>query len=141
MPPPVRLTGTPTDVPKGVTHVRVAKSLYWTVTGLMAAVMLLASVPDLLRVPAAVTVFSHLGYPRYLLPFLGAAKTLGVLVVLVPGVPRLKEWAFAGLTIDVVGALYSHMSVGDGPAEWGPAAIALLLLSGAYFAHRKVTAT
>jgi hypothetical protein len=116
--------------------VTIGKRLYWTVTGLMAALMLLAAVPDLLRIPGAVTIFGHLGYPRYLLPFLGAAKTLGVLVVLVPGVPRLKEWAFAGLMIDVIGALYSHLSVGDGPGEWMPAAIALLLVSLAYFAHR-----
>ena len=63
----------------------------------MAAFMLMASIPDILQIPQAVEVFSHLGYPTYLLPFLGTAKTLGVIAVLLPGFRRLKEWAYAGL--------------------------------------------
>jgi DoxX-like protein len=86
--------------------------LGWAVTGLMAALMLLPAVPDVLRIPGALAVFRHLGYPPYLLVFLGTAKILGVGVVLAPGVVRLKEWAFAGLTFDLTGALYSHLSVG-----------------------------
>jgi ABC-type amino acid transport system permease subunit len=109
----------------------------WTVTGLMAVLMLLSAVPDVLRVPGAVTVFKHLGYPTYLLLFLGTAKIFGVTAVLVPGFPRLKEWAFAGLTFDVSGALYSHLSVGDPPTAWLPAVLALALISGSYVAHRS----
>src|SRR5262245_21246723 len=86
---------------------------YWVVTGLMAAFMLMASVPDVLRLPEAVEIFGHLGYPTYLLPFLGTAKILGVVAVLVPGFDRLKEWAYAGLVFDIAGALYSHLAVGD----------------------------
>ena len=112
------------------------KSLYWIVTGLMAAYMLFASIPDLLRIPQAVAIFSHLGYPLYLLPFLGSAKAVGVMAVLVPGLPRLKEWAFAGLVFDLIGALFSHLSVGDGPNGWLPAAVGLLLVTGAYLTHR-----
>lgn len=113
------------------------KTLYWIVTGLMAMLMLLASIPDLLRIPQAVAIIGHLGYPAYLLPFLGAAKTLGVVAVLVPGFPRLKEWAFAGLFFDVTGALYSHLSVGDAVSGWMPAAIALVLISGSYLSYRR----
>jgi hypothetical protein len=102
----------------------------------MAALMLLSAVPDVLRVPGAVAVFAHLGYPPYLLSFLGKAKILGVAVVLVPGVPRLKEWAFAGLTFDLTGALYSHLSVGDPASVWLPAAIGLALMAGSYTAYR-----
>jgi len=71
----------------------------WTgrmVTGLMAALMLLSAVPDVLRIPNAVITFKHLGYPPYLLVFLGTAKILGVLAVLVPGLPRIKEWVVLG---------------------------------------------
>ena len=100
--------------------------------GLMAAFMVFASIPDILQIPEAVSIFGHLGYPRTLLPFLGTAKTLGVVAVLVPGVARLKEWAFAGLVVDLIGALYSHLSVGDGPSVWMPAVIGLLLVSGSY---------
>jgi len=110
--------------------------MFWTITGLTAALMLLSAVPDVLRVPGAVSVFKHLGYPSYLLLFLGTAKTLGVAAVLVPGSPRIKEWAFAGLTFDVSGALYSHLSVGDPPSAWIPAVLALALIGGSYVAYR-----
>jgi hypothetical protein len=102
----------------------------------MAALIILSAVPDILRVAGALTIFAHLGYPPYLLPFLGTAKILGVAAVLAPGIPRVKEWAFAGLTFDVTGALYSHLSVGDPPSAWMPAVIALVLVSCAYAAHR-----
>jgi hypothetical protein len=108
----------------------------WLVRGLMAALMTLSAVPDVLRVQGAVAVFGHLGYPQYLLPFLGTAKLLGVAAVLIPGRPRLKEWAFAGLTFDVTGALYSHLSVGDPPSAWTPAAVALALVGGSYLVFR-----
>src|SRR5262245_57609550 len=111
--------------------------MFWTITGSMAALILLSAVPDVLRVPGAVAVFEHLGYPTYLLLFLGTAKILGVATVLVPGAVRIKEWAFAGLAFDVTGALYSHLSVGDPPSAWMPAALGIALVCGAYVAHRK----
>jgi len=111
------------------------KGLYWIVTGLMAAFMLLSAIPDLLRVPGAVSIISHLGYPTYLLLFLGTAKTLGVATVLVPGFPRIKEWAFAGLGFDVIGALFSHLSVGDPPSAWMPAVIGLTLVVSSYLVY------
>ena len=108
----------------------------WVVTGLMTTLMLLSAVPDVLRVPGALTVFKHLGYPPYLLPFLGMAKILGVAAVLSPGLVRVKEWAFAGLTFDLTGALFSHLSVGDPASVWMPAAIGLGLMAGSYIAYR-----
>ena len=114
-----------------------SKTLYWIVTGLMAAFMMLASVPDILRNPQAVSIFMHLGYPVYLLVFLGTAKMLGAVAILVPGSGRLREWAFAGLIFDLLGALYSHLSVGDPPTGWMPAVIGLLLVSGSYFLYRR----
>ena len=110
--------------------------LSWMITGLMASLMLLSAVPDVLGVPGAVSVFRHLGYPSYLLLFLGTAKMLGIAAVLVRGIPRIKEWAFAGLTFDVSGALYSHLSVGDPPSAWMPAVLALALIGGSYVAYR-----
>ena len=109
----------------------------WVFTGLLAALMLLSAVPDLLELPEAAAVFHRLGYPAYLLPFLGTAKLLGVLAVVAPGTARLKEWAFAGLTFDLLGALYSHLSIGDPPGVWLPALIGLVLISGAYASFRS----
>src|SRR5215813_6460113 len=108
----------------------------WIVTGLMAALMLLSAVPDVLRLSGAIDVFRHLGYPPYLLPFLGTAKMLGVAAVLIPGLPKLKEWAFAGLLFDVTGALYSHLSVGDPGSVWMPAVAGIALIGGSYVAYR-----
>jgi len=108
------------------------KTLYWSVTGLMAAFMLMASIPDLLTLPEAVGIFMHLGYPTYLLLFLGIAKILGVVVVLVPSFPRLREWAYAGLVFDLLGALYSHLRVGDPASAWMFPVIGLLLVVGSY---------
>jgi DoxX-like family len=113
------------------------RRLYWVVTGFMAAFMLMASIPDIIRMPQAVAVFTHLGYPAYLLPFIGIAKTLGIVAVLVPGVLRLKEWAYAGLVFDLTGALYSHLAVGDPPSAWGFPVIGLILVTGSYVLHRR----
>ena len=111
--------------------------LYWILTGIMGAFMLMGSIADVLQVPSALAWFSHLGYPSYLLPFIGVAKTLGVIAVLAPGVRRLKEWAYAGLVFDLTGALYSHLSVGDSVAGWIFPVIGLLLVGGSYAFYRK----
>ena len=115
------------------------KIAYWIVTGLMAALLVLSAVPDVLMVDGAVEMFTHLGYPKYLLPFIGVAKLLGVLVVVAPGLPRsLKEWAYAGLVIDLVGALYSHISVGDEAKFFVAPVIGLVLVFGSYALYRSV---
>lgn len=85
--------------------------------------------------------FKHLGYPPYLLPFIGVAKILGVIAVLVPGFPRLKEWAYAGLVFDLIGAFYSHLAVGDPVSYWIFPLIALALVFGSYFFYRKTLTT
>lgn len=113
------------------------KRLYRIVTGLTAIFMLMASVPDVLQVPEAEAVFRHLGYPAYLLTFLGTAKILGVVAVLVPGFRRLKEWAYAGLVFDLMGALSSHLSVGDPPRVWAFPVLGLVLVGGSYLLYRQ----
>jgi hypothetical protein len=113
------------------------KIIYWIVTGLTAAFILMASIPDVLRIPEAVETLRHLGYPEYLLPFLGVAKILAVVAILVPGFQRLKEWAYAGLVFDITGALYSHISVGDPAGVWVFAVIALILVFGSYFLYHE----
>jgi hypothetical protein len=106
--------------------------LYWIVTGLMAAFMTMAAIPDVLHVSEAVEIFKHLGYPEYLLPFIGIAKLLAVAAILAPGFRKLKEWAYAGLVFDLIGALYSHLSVGDPASSWIFALIGLVLVAASY---------
>jgi hypothetical protein len=108
---------------------------YWVFNGLFAGFMALGAVPDAMMVAEAVDLFNVLGYPTHLLLFLGIAKLLGAAVVLLPAPPTLKEWAYAGLTYDLLGALYSHLRIGH-PLWWGPV-IPLLLLVPAYILYRR----
>ena len=78
---------------------------------MFAAFMLFSAVPDILVVPDAVTMITGLGYPMYLIPFLGVAKLLGSLSILIPGFNRIKEWAYTGLFIDLIGATYSAVAI------------------------------
>jgi len=85
--------------------------LYWVFTGLFGAFMLFSGITNIMVTEESVTLFASLGYPKYLIAFLGLAKTLGVVAVVIPGLPRLKEWAYAGLFFDLVGATYSGICV------------------------------
>jgi hypothetical protein len=116
-----------------------AKIIYWTFTGLMAALLGVGAAFDAVSAPEAIEYITrHLGYPAYLVPFLGVAKLAALVAILVPGFRRLKEWAYAGLVIDLVGALYSHLAVGDGPDVWVGLVVLLLLVSGSYIFFHKL---
>jgi len=87
-------------------------TLYWIFTGLFGGFMLFSAIPDIIVVPEAVEMVSgQLGYPEYIIPFLGIAKTLGVIALFIPGFPRITEWAYAGLFFDLLGATYSGIAV------------------------------
>jgi hypothetical protein len=70
---------------------------------------------------------THLGYPVYILIILGAWKILGAIAVLVPGVPVVKEWAYAGFFFIMTGALFSHLAMGDSAVELFPSLLLLIL--------------
>jgi uncharacterized membrane protein YphA (DoxX/SURF4 family) len=110
---------------------------YWIFTGLLVLLMGLGSIPNIMRSPESVAMFQHLGYPAYLLPFLGVAKLLGCLAILLPGWPRLKEWAYAGLLFDLTGAMYSFISVGDPVSTWLPMTIGYVIIAGSYALYHK----
>ena len=86
------------------------KIFFWITTGLFSAFMLFSAIPDILVVPDAVSFMNNLGYPTYIIPFLGIAKLLGIIAILIPGFPRIKEWAYAGLFYDLAGATYSVLA-------------------------------
>ena len=114
------------------------KIAYWIFTGLLAALMLFSSVPDILSVPSAVDIVTtHLRYPAYFLPFIGVAKFLGAVAVLVPGFPRIKEWAYAGIAYDLIAAMYSSIAVGDPASAWIFMCIPLILLTCSYVFYHK----
>lgn len=87
---------------------------YAVATTLFCLAMLPGAIANLIKAQAAAELMAALGYPLYLLPFLGVAKLLGVLALAVPGRKILKEWAYAGFAYDLLGATYSHLNSGGG---------------------------
>jgi hypothetical protein len=114
------------------------KFIYWIFTGLVAAGLGMGSIFDAINAPEAVEHVTRIGYPEYIVSFLGYAKLLGIITILVPGYPRLKEWAYAGLMIDLVGACYSHLAFGDGPEVWAVMFIPMAIVMGSYVYHHKL---
>jgi hypothetical protein len=90
---------------------------YWTTTAITALAFLAGGVADVGRGPEVVAGMAHLGYPVYFVVLLGVWKLLAAPALLAPGLPRLKEWAYAGIAFDLTGAAVSHAVVGDGPAK------------------------
>jgi hypothetical protein len=89
------------------------KLLYWASTGCAALALAAIGSSDVLRLPAVVEGLAHLGFPAYFATILGSWKLLGVAAMLAPGLPRLKEWAYAGFFFTLTGAALSHTIVGD----------------------------
>jgi hypothetical protein len=87
--------------------------LYWASTGFAALAVAAIGAADLTRVPDVIAGLAHLGYPAYFATIIGVWKLLAVATMLAPGLPRLKEWAYAGLFFVVSGAAISHAISGD----------------------------
>lgn len=112
--------------------------LYWICTGIFAFFMLGSAIPDIISLPIAVQgMHGGLGYPEYFIPFIGIAKALGVIAILIPGFQRIKEWAYAGLAFDLTGALYSMIAVGTPFADWAPVLLPVLIGVASYVLYRK----
>jgi hypothetical protein len=82
-------------------------------------------------------IFSSLGYPAYIVPFLSVAKLLGLMVIFIPKYPRLKEWAYAGIAFDIIGAGYSILAMGNPFTHIIFPVLALLFLFASYFLYHK----
>ena len=117
------------------------KILNLVFTGLFAALMLLSAIPDIFSAADAVKgMHDGLGYPLYFVPFIGVLKALGVFAIVVPGFTKIKEWAYAGLCFDLIGATYSIISSGaPANAVFMILPLALALLSYVFY-HKYQTA-
>ncbi len=100
---------------------------YWISTGLLVAMSLFAALAYLSGSQQAVEGFAHVGYPQQLRVLLGIAKLLGAITLVVPGWPRLKEWAYAGFTFAWIAAFFAHHLAGDGPRAFTPLVLLVLL--------------
>src|SRR4249919_2520520 len=115
---------------------------YWGATGLVTIVPLLAAFAYLTSSPQAVENFRHVGYPQQLRLLLGVAKLAGAIVLLLPRLPRLKEWAYAGFTFMWIAATVAHYLAGDKPLFLLPVAL-LAALAVSYVtrsSNRRISA-
>jgi len=103
------------------------KIVYWAST-IVAAVMLAFALTYLTGNPQVVEGFNHLGYPQYLRIVLGVAKPAAGLVILLPGLRLLKEWAYAGAAFAWGMASISHWQAGDGPTAFFPLGLLVFLV-------------
>ena len=86
------------------------KIIYWIATIWVALGMVSSGIVQLIKLKEEVDMMTHLGYPLYFLTILGVWKMLGVIVVLIPKTPLLKEWAYAGFFFSMSGAVFSHLA-------------------------------
>lgn len=101
------------------------KIIYWIATCFLALGMLAGGVQQLLQIGDYVDIITRLGYPLYLLSILGSWKILGVIAILVPKLPLLKEWAYAGFFFAMSGAATSHIVMGQPFMEAFPSLVLL----------------
>ena len=116
--------------------------IYWIATLWLSLGMVSTGLVQILGIQEETEMMTHLGYPSYFTRLLGSWKLLGVIAVLVPRFPLVKEWAYAGFFFAMTGAVVSHLVSGDGATEFiGPSLLIVLTITSWYFRpqERKLT--
>ena len=112
------------------------KIIYWIATIWLALGMLSTGIVQLFKAKGGqggVDMITHLGYPVYLLTLLAAWKIFGVVAILIPKFPLLKEWAYAGFFFIMSGAIFSHIAAGDPMSESLPSLLLLILTAVSWY--------
>ncbi|HEX2532611.1 MAG TPA: DoxX family protein [Chitinophagaceae bacterium] len=103
------------------------KWIFWIATIWLSLGMLSSGIVQLFHLKEETQFILDLGYPVYFLTLLGTGKLLGVIALLLPGRPLLKEWAYAGFFFMMTGAAFSHIAAGSPAAELYPSLLLLVL--------------
>lgn len=117
------------------------KIIYWIATIWLSLGMVSTGIVQVLKMKDEVSFILQLGYPSYLIPFLGVCKILAVIVILLPKFPLLKEWAYAGLFFMMTGAAFSHVVAGTPVKDILPSLLLIVLILVSWYfrpANRKV---
>lgn len=101
---------------------------YWLATILGAGLLFIGGILFITQGENQVAEMNHLGYPVYFLTFLGIGRILGAIAIVLPRFPRLKEWAYAGFVLDLIGASASHAFAKDSHAQVASPLIFLVLI-------------
>lgn len=111
------------------------KIIYWVATIWLALGMTSTAIVQIIKMKEEVAKTSQvLGYPSYFLTIIGIWKLLGIIAILLPKTPLLKEWAYAGFFFVMSGAIISHLAVGDEMKElFGPTLLIVLTIISWYF--------
>lgn len=110
------------------------KIIYWTATALLSFGMLGSGISQVLHLKEMNELITNAGYPLYFMYIIGIWKILGVIAILIPKYPLLKEWAYAGFFFLMTGALVSHLFMGDGgKAILGPLFQTIFVVVSWYF--------
>ena len=105
---------------------------YWVTTTFVTLILGISGGMSIAHAAPLMKALKHLGYPDYFANILGAGKAIGLIVFLAPGMPRFKEWAYAGFSITILSACYSHFSSGDRLLALEPL-LTFAALIGSYF--------
>ncbi len=120
------------------------KIIYWVVTIFLSIGMLAGGTQQMLQIGGYNEIVTSLGYPLYLLSILGVWKILGVIAILIPKFPILKEWAYAGFFFSMSGAFISHLAIGQPFTDAIPSLILLTVTVLSWYfrrADRKISFT
>jgi hypothetical protein len=113
---------------------KAGKITYWIATIWLALGMVSTAIVQLIKKQEEVDMMTHLGYPIYFLLIIGVWKILGVIAILIPKFPLLKEWSYAGFFFVMSGAIISHIALGDDAKEFfGPTLLLILTVVSWYF--------
>jgi hypothetical protein len=120
---------------------KTTKIIYWVFTVLLVALMLFSAIGSFFPNPQGIAVMKSIGYPYSVLTLLSVAKILGVIAILVPGFPRLKEWAYAGFAFDLIGAAYAFLAAGFSFSNILFMLAGLVFVFGSYICYHKLQQT
>ena len=117
---------------------------YWIITALLSLCIFTGGLFQALLLKGVVQGFKPLGYPLYFISLIGIWKVLGVIAILVPKFPLLKEWAYAGIFFTMTGAVISHIASNDISVQIiSPIVLAIFTVLSWYLrpADRKIVLT
>lgn len=112
---------------------KTTKTIYWVSTIFLSIGMLAGGIQQMLQTGGYNEIVTQLGYPLYMLSIIGTWKIFGVISILVPKKPLLKEWAYAGFLFTMSGATISHFAVGQPITEALPSIILLVVTATSWY--------